>query len=72
MSYPKREQPECKALASSGCLYCVGDAEAKVEVFERNREARQHPQEREECFRRGHNKNLENQYNVSHLPGSKM
>ena len=42
-------QPEHKALASSGCLYCVGDAEAKVEVFERNPEPWQHPQEREEC-----------------------
>ena len=42
--------------------YCVGDAEVKVENFERNQEAGQHPQEREECVRRGHNQNLENQY----------
>ena len=50
----KREQPEHKALSSSGCLYCVGDAETKVEVFERNPEEWQHPQEKEECVRRGH------------------
>ena len=55
MPYHKREQPEHKALVSSGCLYCVGDAEANVEVFERNPEAWQHPQEREECVIRGHN-----------------
>ena len=55
MPYHKREQPEHKALASSGCLYCVGDVEAKVEVFEIIPEAWQHPQETEECVRRGHN-----------------
>ena len=46
MQYHKREQTEYKSLASSGCLYYVEDAEAKVEVFERNPEAWQHPQER--------------------------
>ena len=52
--FHKREQREYKSLASNGCLHCVGDAEAKVEVFERNQEARQYPHEREECVRRGH------------------
>ena len=70
MPYHKREQPEHKALASSGCLYYVG--EAKVEVFERNPEAWQHPQEREECVRKGHILILENQYNALHMSGSKM
>ena len=51
--YHKREQPEYKSLEFNGCLHCVEDAEAKAEVFERNPEAWQHPQEREEeCVRR--------------------
>ena len=34
--YHKKEQPEYKSFVSSGCLYCVGIAKARVEVFERN------------------------------------
>ena len=43
-----------KSLVSSGRLYCVRYAEAKAEVFETNPEAWRHPQEREECVRKGH------------------
>ena len=53
-------------------VYCVGDAEAKVEVFARNSDVWQHPQEREECVRKGHILILENQYNALHMSGSKM
>ena len=68
MPYNKREQPEHKAIASSGCSFC----ETKVKVFKRNAEAWQQPQEREECVKRRYNKNLAIPYNVLHLSGSKL